>query len=253
MPIELIPVGEQIIRKKAEEKPKTIPEAKPSIPAKVPIPTKPHKPKYKVPTIIPPETVIRSGVPVIPSDTCCEKICQTLNDTIENKKNFLSTALSSGESHKLYETGEYRTTNYYIDSLESYRQELKDKGACKCVEETGATSIMLPLIQANTIISKPKEYIQEPPRLKGVITEEQRTIHRKDKPIIPTTNSCCTQSCKIINDKIDRNNKILDNMELRGGPYVFKNPRYEALVYRTLSLQDYRKNLIDKGGCKCIE
>lgn len=248
MPIELIPPTEQVIRKKAEKKPKPVPGTKP------PIPTRPIKVKYKVPTIIPPETVIRSGVSVIPfDDACCEKVCKSLNDTIDDKKNFLNIALSSGESRKLYDTGEYRTTNYAIDSLESYRQELKDKGGCRCIEETGAVSIMLPLIQANTITLKPKEYIQELPRLKGVITEEQRAAHRKDKSIIPTTNSCCIKSCKIMNDKIDKNNKILDNMELRGGPNVFKNPRYEALVYRTLSLQDHRKNLIDKGGCKCIE
>ena len=256
--IELIPPELQKVRVK-KERPTlkladTVPkEHKPK--KEVKVPRLRVSEKYKESLYIPPEREIRPGVPVIPfNNPCCEKLCGVLNNEIDDKKGFLESTVAIGGGRALYESGAYRTTKYKIDALELHRQDLKDNGSCRCMEETAAVSIMLPLIQAKPIKKETEEYVPKgPPILTGLKTESLRSIHREEKPTIPTENECCTKSCEILNEDIDKNNHMLDDMEIRGGPKIRTNPRYEALVHRTLALQDYRVEQIKKGSCKCTE
>lgn len=232
--VELIPPEEQIIRKKAEEK--------------ILVPPKPSR----LPIMLP-DRDRRAGIPVIPTDPCCAKICKTLNDTIENKRKLLGDVVTLGGGRGLYKSRTYRSLIYGIESLEDHRQKLKDEENCRCTEETGAVSIILPLINE---LSKPEEKLPSAivgPRLVSPPPERVRRIHIGEKHTIPKTNSCCPTSCNILNDDINRMGKILDNMELRGGPKVYKNPRYEALSFKEFYLQEYRSALKKKESCKCIE
>ena len=239
--IELIPPEEQIVRKKAEEKP--------------PKPVKPIVPKIrKEPRILAfiPERERRVGVPIIPGEPCCAKTCETLNNEIDRKTNILNTLVSMGGT---YESKPYRFILYGKEALEDHRQDIKDKNICGCIEETGAVSIMVPLIRAAEVAKDGK--LAVPPGAMAMFRprhpEVVREIHLKEKSIIPTENACCPKSCELLNKEIDKNNDILDSMELRGGPAVYKSSRYEALSYRTFHLQEYRSELRRKGSCECIE
>lgn len=245
--IEIIPPAEQIIRKKAEEKP--------------PKPPKPIVPKIRKepkPTMILPDREMRAGVPVIPEDPCCAKVCRVLNDKIDFEREALNLIVSLEGGRTLYESRTYRSTVYGIEALEDHRHKLKEKESCRCVEETGAVSIILPLVQATERLEKEKFLMKNRLPFKGPMfrvpsPERARKIHIKEKPITPPSNNCCTNACKILNDDIDENNKILDNMELTGGSEVYKNPRYEALSYKNFALQKYRADLKARDSCKCIE
>lgn len=233
MPLEIIPPEEQKVRKKAEEKP--------SVP-------KIRKEPVRIPKMIVSEKERRAGVPIIPGDPCCAKICEILNDDIDRNRDVLQTTVSLG-GEKIYRSAIYRSLIYHIEALEEHRQDLKDQKSCQCIAETGATSIIVPLIQARRagegILTRGIKFITPSLKLK-------RT-HLGEKSIIPPTNSCCPESCKILNKEIDLSTKILDNMELRGGYEATKNPRYEALLNKAFALQDYRAELKNKGSCKCVE
>lgn len=237
--VELIPREEQVVRKKAEEKP--------------PKPAKPIVPKVrkepKVPVFVP-ERERRAGIPIIPGDPCCAKVCETLNETIDRETDALETIISLGGTYK---GKTYRYTSYARDALEDHRQKLKDEEVCRCIEETGAVSIMVPLIRAAEV-TKGKLTIPHVAAMLRVRSPEViRTIRREEKSIVPTENSCCPKSCQLLNNEIDQNNEILDKMELRGGSVVYKSPRYEALSYRNFALQEYRSKLKTEDSCKCIE
>ena len=232
MQLELIPPEEQKVRKKAEEKPS------PKI----------HKEPIRIPRMIVSEKVHRAGVPIIPGDPCCAKICETLNDDIERNRDTLQTIVSLG-GERIYRSAIYRSLEYQIEALEEHRQDLKDKNSCGCIAETGAVSIIVPLMQSQKV----KEGI--PARgIKFIAPSPKRLkrTHLGEKSIIPPSNSCCPESCKILNKEIDSAVKILDNMELRGGYEATKNPRYEAYSARSTALQDLRTELKNKGSCKCV-
>ncbi len=233
MKLEIIPPEEQKVRKKVEEKP-SIPRV--------------HKEPVRIPRMIVSEKERRAGVPIIPGDPCCAKICETLNDNIDKNRDTLQTIVSLG-GERIYKSAIYRSLVYQIEALEEHRQDLKDQNSCQCIAETGAVSIIVPLIQAQrakegTITRGIKFITPSPKRLK---------IRYGEKSIIPPTNSCCPESCKILNKEIDLSTKILDNMELRGGYEATKNPRYEALLNKAHALQEYRTELRDTGSCKCSQ
>lgn len=233
LPFELVPAEEQKVRKKAEEKP--------SVP-------KVCKEPVRIPRIIVSEKERRAGVPIIPGDPCCAKICETLNNDIDRNRDVLQTTVALG-GERIYKSAIYRSLTYQIEALEEHRQDLKDQKSCQCIAETGAVSIIVPLIQARRA--------EESTATRGIkfITPslKLKRTHLREKSIIPPTNSCCPDSCKVLNKDIDLTTKILDNMELRGGYYATKNPRYEALLSKTFALQDYRVELKNKGSCKCVE
>jgi hypothetical protein len=237
MPLKLIPPEEILVRKKAEEKPPKVP--------KVP---KERKEPVRIPKMIVSEKERRAGVPIIPGDPCCAKICETLNDDIDRNRDVLQTTVAlAGE--KIYKSAIYRSLIYHIEALEEHRQDLRDQNGCGCIAETGAVSIIVPLIQARRAregtLTRGIKFVTPSLKLK-------RT-HLGEKSIIPPTNSCCPESCKILNKEIDLATKILDNMELRGGFEATKNPRYEALSSKASALQDYRTELKNKESCKCVE
>lgn len=239
MPLELIPPEELLVRKKRRNE---TPEEKPP---KVP---KERKEPIRIPKIIVSEKERRAGVPIIPGDPCCAKLCETLNGNIERSRDVLQTTVALG-GERIYKSVIYRSLIYQIEALEEHRQDLKDQKSCECIAETGAVSIIVPLIQAR----RAKE---------GTLTRgikfiapsvKKKRTHLGEKSIISPTNSCCPESCKILNKEIDLETKILDSMELRGGPEATKNPRYESWFSKTLALQDYRSELKNKGSCKCVE
>ncbi len=234
MQLEIIPPEEQKVRKKAEEKP--------SFP-------KVHKEPVRIPKMIVSEKERRAGVPIIPGDPCCAKICEILNNDIDKNRDILQTTVALG-GEKIYRSAIYRSLTYHIEALEEHRQDLKDQNGCGCVAETGAVSIIVPLIQARRA--------GESTLTRGIkfVTPSVRKLkrtHLGEKSIIPPTNSCCPESCKILNKDIDLATKILDKMELRGGPEATKNPRYEAWSSKTSALQDYRTELKNKGSCHCVQ
>lgn len=272
--IELVPPEEQVARKKTEEKPPGSAEPRiASMPSEIKLisseeqavrkkaeekPPKHVKPAAshirKEPRIIVfmPERERRAGVPIIPGEPCCAKTCEILNNEIDRKTNILTTVASLGGT---CESKSYRFMLYGTEALEDHRQNLKDKGVCRCIEETGAVSIMVPLIRAAEAAKNGKLTIPHSAAamFRARPPEVIRDVHLKEKSIIPAENACCPASCKLLNKEIDTNNNILDNMELRGGPVVYKNPRYEALSYRAFHLQEYRNELKKKESCKCVE
>jgi hypothetical protein len=197
----------------------------------------------------------RGGVPIIPPDPCCAKLCKILNDKIDIERKSLNISVSVGGGKGLLKSRTYRTLKSMIEALEDHRFNLKDTGTCKCVEEQiDSVGVILPFIEISKEeeSKKIKEHIPfSGPKLQGRPPEKIREIYRGTKSILPETNSCCPASCKILNKDIDESNKILDNMELRGGPYVYDNRRYENLSYRTFALQRYRANLKEGNSCKC--
>lgn len=232
MQLELIPPEGILVRKKAEEKP-----------------LETHREPVRIPKIIVSEKERRAGVPIIPGDPCCAKICEILNDNIEKSRDVLQTTVALG-GERVHKSAIYRSLIYQIEALEEHRQDLRDQNSCGCIAETGAVSIIVPLIQAH----KAREGITT----RGIkfvspsVRKLKRT-HLGEKSIIPPTNSCCPESCKILNKEIDLSTKILDNMELRGGHEATKNPRYEAWFSKAAALQDHRTELKNKGSCKCVE
>ncbi len=246
MSLELIPLEEQKIRKKAEEKEDKVPAEK--------------KPEDII-SVLPRHPIIereekerRGGVPVIPDDPCCSKLCKILNDKIDFERKLLNISVSVGGGKGLSESRTYRSLISGIEGLEDHRHNLKDKGGCRCIEETGAVSIILPLIQVQ---EKKEERAGYAPfrgqKLQSRPPERVREIYREEKSIIPDTNACCPDACKILNKEIANGDKILDNMELRGGPSVYYNKRYEDLSYRTFALQKFRSDLKIEKSCKCSE
>ena len=239
--IELVPPEGQTIRKKAEEKPlKVIKSIVPKV-----------RKEQRILAFIP-ERERRAGVPITPGEPCCAKTCEILNNEIDRKASILTTVASLGGT---CESKSYRFMLYGVEALEDHRQDLKDKDVCRCIEETGAVSIMVPLIRAAEVAKNGKLTVPHSTAamFRARPPEVIRDVHLKERSTIPTENACCPNTCKLLNKEIDKNNDILDNMELRGGPVVYKNPRYEALSYRSFHLQEYRNELKKKGSCKCVE
>lgn len=238
--IKLVPSEEQAVRKKAEEKPKPV----------KPVTSKIRKEQRIIAFM--PERERRAGIPIIPGEPCCAKTCEILNNEIDRKTSILTTVASLGGT---CESKSYRFMLYGTEALEDHRQDLKDKGVCGCIEETGAVSIMVPLIRAAEEAKNGKLTIPHSAAamFRARPPEIIRDVHLKEKSIIPTENACCPNTCKLLNKDIDKNNDILDNMELRGGPVVYKNPRYEALSYRSFHLQEYRNELKKRGSCQCTK
>lgn len=241
MPIELIPLDQQIIRKKAEEKPKEEDILKVPKTRRIP----------KLPISISERKERPAGVPIVPGDACCSKVCETLNDKIDRMRDLLSFSVAIGGGKSLYKSTTFRTLTHGIEALEDYRQDIKEKGDCSCIEDTGAVSIIVPLLERPP---RPGEEINAArgPRLVAPPTVRPSEALR-EKPIIPPTNSCCPTTCKVLNDEIEKARNIADNMLLRGGPAIYKNLRYEAYSTKADTLQDYRRELKDKNGCKCFE
>lgn len=234
MQLEIIPPEQQKVRKKVELFPKEYKE---------------HKEPVRIPKMIVSEKERRAGVPIIPGDPCCAKVCQILNDDIDRNRDVLQTTVALG-GERIYKSAIYRSLIYQIEALEEHRQDLRDQNGCGCIAETGAVSIIVPLIQARragegTLTRGIKFVAPSPKKLKKV--------HLGERSIIPPTNSCCPESCRILNKEIDLATKILDNMELRGGYEATKNPRYEAFSAKASALQDYRTELKNKASCKCVE
>ncbi len=232
MPVELIPPEQQIVRKKVEEK-LYIPKTK--------------EPKEELMVSLEKRERM-AGVPIIPGDSCCAKLCEILNNKIERKRDLLNATITYGGGRGLQKSATYRSMMYQIESLENHRQDLKEKGSCGCIAETGAVSIIVPLIQAQT-----KEEI--PPviglRLVAPPPKKLRETYLTEKSIVPPTNSCCPISCNILNNEIDNTKKDLDAI-LKEGPEE-KNPRFEALSAKAFSLHDYRTELKNRLSCKCVE
>jgi len=245
--IELISPEEQVTRKK----PKILKPPEPPIVPKSP--KSPIVPKIRkeprIPTFVP-ERERRVGIPIIPGDPCCAKICETLNEIIDRKTDTLETVISLGGT---YESKTYRYALYGKEALEDHRQDLKDKNICGCIEETGAVSVMVPLIRAAEAKNGKLAIRTMAGMLRVRPPEILRTAHRGEKSIIPTENACCPKSCELLNSEIETNNKILDKMELRGGPAAYKSPRYEVLSYRNFALQEYRDELKKRESCRCTE
>lgn len=196
-----------------------------------------------------------SGVPIVPGDPCCAEVCRTLNEEIEIKRGLLDAAVSIGGARGLQKSRTYRSLLYGIEALEYHRQDLKEKNVCRCIEDTGAVSIMVPLINMQKEPKKGDE-LKFPDlrvRMQSRAPERIRKNHGKDRSAIPPTNSCCPEVCKLINNEIDKNSKTLDELELIEGTSIHRSPKYESLSYRTFSLQEYRSELKRKGSCKCIE
>lgn len=236
MPVQLIPPEQQILRRKAEDKLPTL--LRP-----------PKEPKEELMVSLE-KRERKAGVPIIPGDPCCANLCEILNNKIERKRDLLNATITYGGGRGLQKSATYRSMMYQIESLENHRQDLREKGSCGCIEETGAVSIIVPLVQAQM-----KEEI--PPviglRLVAPPPKKLRETYLTEKSIIPPTNSCCPTSCNILNNEIDNTKKELDAIELKEGPEVVKNPRFEALSAKAFSLHDYRTELKNRLSCKCVE
>lgn len=184
--------------------------------------------------------------PIIPEEPCCASVCKTLNNIIENRERLLERAVETGAHTRRTFRGEI----YEMEALKQHRYILKLDNICKCAEESKKIDIGKIPLKPDVPIIREKEGIE-------IRIPSPRTIRRRhltEKSIVPTHNACCPKVCEILNNEIDKTDKILDTIELRGGLMAtHKNARYEAYAHKANALKDYRKNLDIKTGCKCVK
>lgn len=175
------------------------------------------------------------------TDSCCDKLCQTLNNNIRTRIETLNSIVAiKGTRKNLRKTNVYKLLTYGAGALENHRKNLKEKGSCIC-EEIPIAPIpgeLPPLPTLSTLRERPTLQIR------GPITGIRKII--EERSIIPYTNTCCLHACKILNNEIDEMDKILRNK-------ISKDPRYVETTFRSLGLKEYRSELRDIGGCKCSE
>src|SRR3972149_10714053 len=200
--------------------------------------------------------------PIIPSEYCCNKLCKNLNDEIFVREESL------GAVTPVFTKGEPPTYKgffsipYVIEALKDYRYILDRKNICKCYEETKEIEAPLPEIKGEpaklTSIKTGRPIVLTPgvPRFELPKTLIH-IIHRKDIPVVPIHDGCCIDACNVLTKKISKMENMLDKIELRGGkalrPMLGRDPRYEALAYKTFALQEYRSSLTKKNICKCLK
>lgn len=200
----------------------------------------------------------KSVVPI--GDSCCNKLCKHLNDEIFDKEESL------GATAKIYVRGQigefhrsFPSIPYTIEALKDYRYLLHKDNVCKCYEETKEIEAPLPVIGG-----EPQKLISS--RTGKPVTTSLRyelpksmmhIVHRKDKPTVPTQDDCCAKACEMLTKKIRKMENMIDEMELRSGkssrPILGSNLRYEALVFKTFALQEYRLKLTKNKTCECIK
>ena len=201
--------------------------------------------------------------PVVPTeDGCCNKLCKNLNDEIFAREESLGAVIPVFTKGELPIYKGFFSIPYAIEALKDYRYLLNDKDICKCYEETKKIEAPLPVIggKPETLISvttgKPIKLAPGVPRFELPKTL-MHLIHRKDKPTIPTHDGCCTKACEILTRQISSMENRIDKIELRGGkafrPMIGRDPRYEALAFKTYALQEYRSKLTKKGICECLK
>lgn len=196
--------------------------------------------------------------PITPEEPCCNKVCKELNNEIVNREESLGAVRIAGIrfGEPVYKA--YPSIPYDIEVLKDFRYDLRDKGVCKCFEETGEAGSILPVIMGEPpklISSKTGKPIRPAKGAPELPAEATRSVYRKDKAKSPTKDGCCKQTCNILTKEIDKMNKMLDKIELRGAKIadIRRNPRYEALAYKTYMLQQFRRNITKKDICDCIE
>jgi hypothetical protein len=201
--------------------------------------------------------------PIVPTeDSCCNKLCKDLNDEIFSKEESLGavTPVFVKGVPPMYK-GLF-SIPYAIEALKDYRSLLNDKNICKCYEETKNIEAPLPIVKgepAKLISAKTGKPITLAPGIPRF--ELPKTLihiaHRKDIPTVPIHDGCCIDACNILTKKISKMENMLDKIELRGGkalrPMLGRDPRYEALAYKTFALQEYRSKLTKKNICECLK
>ncbi len=201
--------------------------------------------------------------PIVPvEDSCCNKLCNSLNDEILSREESLGAVLPVFIKGAAPTYKGLFSIPYAIEALKDYRYLLKDKNVCGCYEETKEIEAPLPVIggEPKALISpktgKPIKLAPGVPRFELPKTM-MHLAHRKDQPKVPTHDGCCTKACEILTKQITSMENRLDKMELRGGkafrPMIGRDPRYEALAFKTYALQEYRSKLTKKGICECIK
>lgn len=201
----------------------------------------------------------KSIIPI--EDVCCNKLCKDLNNEIFDKEESLGATAQifiKGETRPFHRS--FPSIPYTIEALKDYRYLLHKDNVCKCYEETKEIEAPLPVIggEPQKLISSRTGKPVTPGGLRYELPVSTIHIsHRKDRPIVPTHNGCCTKACDILTREINKMENRLDKMELRGGKFFrlrsALNPRYEALAFKTSALQEYRARLTKRGTCECIK
>lgn len=193
---------------------------------------------------------------------CCTKLCKDLNDEIFSKEE------SVGAVTPVFVKGVppmYKglfSIPYAIEALKDYRYLLDNKDICKCYEETKEIEAPLPVVKGEPMkltsvkTGKPVTLAPGVPRFELPKTLIH-IVHRKDIPTVPTHDGCCANACNLLTKKINKMENMIDKIELRGGkalrPMLGRDPRYEALAYKTFALQEYRTRLTKKNICECLK
>lgn len=197
-----------------------------------------------------------------PKNGCCNKLCKDLNDEIFSKEESLGavTPVFVPGVPPMYK-GLF-SIPYAVEALKDYRYLLNNNNICKCYEETKEIEAPLPVINVKSakLVSaktgKPITLAPGVPRFELPKTLIH-IVHRKDKPTVPTHDGCCIDACYELTKKISKMEDMLDKIELRGGkairPMLGRDPRYEALAYKTFALQEYRSKLTKKNICECLK
>ncbi len=130
-----------------------------------------------------------------------------------------------------------------MEALKQHRYTLKLNNICKCAEESKKIDISKIPLKPEVPIARDKEGIE-------IRLPSPRTIRRRhltERSIPATQDACCPKACEILNNDIDKTDKILDTIELRGGLMAtHKNARYEAYTHKANALKDYRRDLNTK-------
>lgn len=178
-------------------------------------------------------------------DSCCSKLCQILNNNIRTRIETLNSIVATkGTRKNLRKTNVYKVLTYGAEALDNHRKNLKEKGSCICEE--------IPVAPVPGELP-PLPAIKERPRIqiRGPTTGVRKII--EERSIIPKTNACCPDACKILNNEIDEMDKILYKAGFKDIPSASKDPKYGEIVFKSLGLKEYRSELRDIGGCKCSE
>lgn len=184
--------------------------------------------------------------PIIPEEPCCADVCKTLNNIIENRERLLERAVETGaHTHRTF-----RAEIYEMEALKQHRYTLKLNKVCECTKMVEKVDISKIPLKPEVPIIRRKEGLE-------IRLPSPRTIRRRhlaEKSIPATQDACCPKACEILNNDIDKTDKILDTIELRGGLMAtHKNARYEAYTHKANALKDYRRNLNIRTGCKCVK
>lgn len=203
-------------------------------------------------------------VPIVPSqeeNNCCNKLCKDLNDEIFSREESLGAVRTSQLPRVGMIRKSYGSLPNSVEALKDYRSALKDNNVCTCYKQASIKDIQfeLPVLKEDILVSaktgKPITLSPRIPRFEPPLMG-MRIVHRKDKPIVPTHDGCCENSCKILTKEIDRINNNLDQMEMAGAEFRKRArllPRYQALTYRVFSLEEYRTKLAKNKICECFK